>query len=191
MKKILCIFAVLLMVVISGCGLTSGTAFVDQKIDEDIYTDTRPSGVRGGAGHLDVEEMDSVIVDLTDNSDWSDFTIEGVEDGCINVTAINHLNQDVSGEIWIVPDLTFSAGNDPDAVKNAPGAFRVFHGLALGPSETRQFMCFETIELLENVDQLVEVVRDGRFQAWGLGDQSIYCFTLTGLVFGFHITGSI
>ncbi|MBK6765744.1 MAG: hypothetical protein IPG71_05235 [bacterium] len=191
MKLKLCILAALLVTIVSGCGLTSGTAFVSQEIERDIYTDTRPSGVTRGDGHLDVERMDSVIVNLTDNSDWSDFTIEGVEDGCINVTATNHLDSPVSGEIWIVPDITFSAGNDPDAVRNAPGAFRVFSGLALAPLETRQFMCFETIEMLENTDQLVDVVRAGTLQAWGLGDQTIYCFSLTGIVFGFHITGSL
>lgn len=162
MKLKLCILAALSLLMISGCGLVSGTAFVSQEVDEDIYTDTRPSGIRGGNGHLDVTRMDSIIVDLTDNGDWDKFTIEGVEDGCINMIATNHLDQDVSGEIWIVPDISFNGGNNPDAVKNAPGAFRVFHGLALSPLETRHFLCFETIALLENTDRLVEVVRRDR-----------------------------
>lgn len=189
MKTILCILAASLVFALSGCGLTSGTAFVSQEVDGVITTDTRPGGLRG-EGALDTQ-MEGVVVDLTDNSDWSDFTIEGVEDGCISVHAENHLNTPVSGEIWIVMDTEFDPAGDPDAVRNHSGAFKVFEGMALAPNEIKQFTCFETIALLQNTDRLVEAVREGRFQAFGLGNEDVYCFTLTGIVFGFHITGSI
>jgi hypothetical protein len=189
MKLKLCILAALLMIAISGCGLVSGTAFVSQEVDGSISTDTRDTALRGG-NVLD-SQMAGVMVDLTDNSDWSDFTIEGVEDGCISVTAENHLNSPVSGEIWVVLDLDFDPADNPDAVRNNSSAFKVFEGLALAPLETRQFTCHETIELLQNTDRLVEAIQTGQFQAYGLGDQDIYCFTLTGIVFGFHVTGSL
>lgn len=189
MKKLLCILAALLLVLMSGCGLTSGTAFVSQEVDGTITTDTRDTALRGG-NSLD-SQMEGVLVDLTDNSDWSDFTIEGVEDGCISVHAVNHLNTPVSGEIWIVMDTDFDPAGEPSAVRNHSGAFKVFEGMALAPSETKQFTCFETIEMLQNTDRLVEAVQAGKFQAFGLGNEDVYCFTLTGVVFGFHITGSI
>ncbi|MCC6475599.1 hypothetical protein IT157_00975, partial [bacterium] len=160
-----------------------------QEVSGTITTDTRPGTLRGG-DNLD-SQMEGVTVDLTENGDWSDFTIEGVEDGCISVHAENHLDTPVSGEIWIVMDLDFNPNGDPDAVRNHAGAFKVFEGMALLPNEVKQFTCFETLALLQNTDRLVDAVREGRFQAFGLGDQDIYCFTLTGIVFGFHITGSI
>lgn len=189
MKKTILILAALLMMIVSGCGLTSGTAFVSQEVEGTISTDTRDA-LRGGNGALD-SQMEGVLVDLTDNSDWSDFTIEGVEDGCISVDAQNHLSTPVSGEIWIVMDTSFDPAGNPDAVRNNATAFKVFEGMALAPNETKQFTCAETIELLQNTDRLVEAVQDGQFKAFGLGDQDVYCFTLTGVVFGFHITGSI
>ncbi len=189
MKKTVLILAGLLMMIVSGCGLTSGTAFVSQEVDGTITTNTG-DGMRGGGGALD-SQMEGVLVDLTDNSDWSDFTIEGVEDGCISVTAQNHLATPVSGEIWIVLDTDFDPAGDPNAVRNNATAFKVFEGLALAGSETKLFTCAETIEMLQNTDLLVEAVRDGRFQAFGLGNEDTYHFTLTGVVFGFHITGSI
>ncbi len=189
MKKVLCILATLLMVIVSGCGLTSGTAFVSQEVDGTITTDTRDTGIRGGNA-LD-SQMEGVLVDLTDNSDWSDFTIEGVEDGCISVNAVNHLASTVSGEIWIVMDTDFDPAGDPAAVRNNSTAFKVFEGMALAPNETHQFTCHETIEMLQNTDRLVEAVQEGKFKAFGLGNEEVYCFTLTGVVFGFHITGSI
>ncbi|MBL0060663.1 MAG: hypothetical protein IPP40_04040 [bacterium] len=82
MKKVLCILAALLMVIVSGCGLVSGTAFVSQKIDGRLKQAQRELGLGGNT--LD-DQMEGVLVDLTDNSDWSDFTIEGVEDGCVNM----------------------------------------------------------------------------------------------------------
>ena len=126
MKKLLILTALAAMVFVTGCGLTSGTAFISQPVDGSIVTDTRPSGLRG-AGNLDTQ-MAGVVVDLTENSDWSDFTIEGVEDGCIYVEADNHLDTPVSGEVWIVMDLDFNPNGDPDAVRNNPDAFRSLLG---------------------------------------------------------------
>ncbi len=189
MNKIYIACSVALLLFVSGCGFVSGTAFVSQEVDGTITTDTRSSSVRGG-GVLDAQ-MEGVTVDLTDNSDWSDFTIEGVEDGCISVLAENHLSTPVSGEIWIVMDLNFDPAGSPDAVRNRSDAFKVFEGLALAPNQTRQFLCRETIEMLQNTDRLVEAIQVGKFQAFGLGNEDVYCFTLTGVVFGFHITGSI
>ncbi|MCB1059723.1 MAG: hypothetical protein KDB65_05810 [Calditrichaeota bacterium] len=191
MKLKLCILAALLMIAISGCGLVSGTAFVSQEVDGTISVDTTPASLRGGDGALDTPQMEGVVVDLTENGDWSDFTIEGVEDGCINMTAENHLNTPVSGEIWIVMDLDFDPMDNPDAVRNNPNAFKVFEGIALGPNETRHFLCSETITLLQNTDRLVEAIQAGEFQAYGLGNEDLYCFTLTGIIFGFHVTGSL
>jgi len=189
MKKLIVILAALAVVILSGCGLTSGTAFVSQEVSGTITTDTRDL-LRDGDRALD-SQMEGVQVDLTGNSDWSDFTIEGVEDGCISVHAENHLATPVSGEIWIVMDTDFDPAGDPAAVRNNATAFKVFEGMALAPNEVKQFTCLETIEMLQNTDRLVEAVQEGRFQAYGLGDQDVYCFTLTGIVFGFHITGSI
>ena len=77
--------------------------------------------------------------------------------------------------------------------------FEVFSGMAIPADPTpgndgdieRVFTCHETIELLENTDRLVDAIRAGKFQAFGLGDQDIYCFTLSGIAFGFHVTGSL
>ncbi len=189
MKKfiLLCTTGLLAMLTLSGCGLVSGTMFVSQGVDGEIMTDTRPAAVRGGNNHLDVE-MEGVVVDLTDNSDYGDIDVNGIEAGCVNTHAINHLDTPVSGEVWITLDTTLVTG-DP-AVVMANG-FRVFSGLALLPNEERDFTCEQTLDLIENLDQFADAVAIGYFKAWGLGDQTIYCFTLTNIYIAVGVTGSL
>lgn len=192
MRKTVHILAALLVFIVSGCGLTSGTAFVSTSIDERIETEV--------GGTLD-DQFGGAVVDFTDESGWQDFTIEGVEDGCIALDAWNLLAQPVSGEIWITTDTTTAARNAINSVADvqAAGGFRIFSGIALAagpnnpanPAEAQHFTCAETISLLENVDQLVAAMQTGYFVVWGAGDQDEYHLVFDGLAFGIHVTGSL
>lgn len=188
MKKFIAILALCLSIIalFSGCGLVSGTVLVTEGIDETIMTDTRPGALRG-AGHLDVE-IGSAVVDLTDNSDYGDIDVNGIDAGCVRTHAINHLDTPISGEVWITLDTTLVT-NDPDVIR--ANGFRVFHGIALLPNEERDFTCEETLALIENLDQFADAVKIGYFKAWGLGDQTIYCFTLSNIYIGLYLVGSL
>lgn len=192
MKLKLCILAALLVLIVSGCGLVSGTAFISQKIDGRITAQTDETLDGQFAGD---------VVDLTDNGDWSDFTIEGVEDGCIALDAWNKLSTPATGEIWITEDTTLAARSQITSVADiiAAGGFRVFHGIALeagpdnpaDPNDAQHFGCAETIDKLENVEQLVEMVQRGYFVAWGAGNEDEYDLEFDGLIIGIHVTGSL
>lgn len=189
MKKILCIFAVLLMVVISGCGLVSGTAFVSTDIDERIEAEV--------GGSLD-DQFGGAVVDFTGESEWQDFTIEGIEDGCVAFDAWNYLPTPISGEVWITSDTSAAGRASISSVADieAAGGFRIFSGIALAagpdPVDTPQhFTCAYTISRLENVDLLVEALQRGYFVGWGAGNQNAYHFAFDGIVFGVHVTGSL
>ncbi len=183
-------FASLMVAAISGCGLVSGTVFVSERLTDpgdSIVTDTRPGGSRDGSGRSLDTRIEGVVVDLSDNSDYNDIDVDGVEDCCIRATGINHLATPVSGEVWITLDVNVPG----DVASIQANGFRIFHGMALGPNETHIFTCAETLSLLENIDQLNEAIQVGKFKAWGLGDQDIYCFSLTEVFIGMHLTGSI
>ncbi len=188
MKRILALLAIstLLTTLIVGCGFVSGTVFVSEEIEGDIVSDTRPGDMRGMPGSLDVN-IEGREIDLNDNSDYQDITVEGIEDCCIRCHAVNHIDTPVSGEVWITMDV-----NTPGTVADIQAnGFRIFSGIALQPNEERDFTCQETLALLENVDQLSNAVSVGKFKVWGLGNESIYCFTLSNVYIGMHITGSI
>jgi hypothetical protein len=188
MKKIIltALSGLTLVVFLNGCGLVSGTAFVSQGVDGEINAVDAPQGVRGGRS-LD-DGLAGVVVDLTDNSDYGDIDVQGIEAGCIRTHAINHLATPVSGEVWITLDTTLVT--DDPAVVMANG-FRVFSGIALLASETRDFTCEETLALLENVDQLVNAVQIGYFKAWGIGNEDTYDFSLENIYIGLYLTGSL
>jgi hypothetical protein len=195
MKKLiyLVLFAVAALS-LSGCGLVSGTVFVSQEVEGRIESSSSDNGpLDDSFGHA--------IVDFTDNSDWQDYEIEGVEDGCIAMDAWNQLATVASGEVWITTDTTEAAIAAINSVSDiqAAGGFRVFNGIALpaGPHDpdldppTKHFTCAETLALLENVDQLVGVLQTGYFVAWGVGNEDSYSFTFDGIIFGIHLTGSL
>jgi hypothetical protein len=191
MKKTILIAALGLatIILLVGCGLVSGTVFVSQAVDGTINTSTESgANVRGGQ-HLD-DQFRGVVVDLTDNSDWGDITVEGVEDVCIRLSAVNNTSTNVSGEIWI------TLGTDTTGIHSitdvqAHGGFRLFQGLALTPNQTRTFTCEETLSLFENLDQFSDAVAEGKFAAWGRGDQDHYDITFSSIYIGVHITGSL
>ena len=173
---------------LTGCGLTSGTIFIPQEVDERIESEAGTS--------LD-DQIGHAIVDFTDNSDWQDYNIEGIEDGCIVLDAWNLLDTPVTGEVWITLDTTATSYTSIAQVE-AAGGFRVFTGLVLpaGPNPTtglptKHFTCAETFALLENVDQLVAAIQQGYFVAWGFGNEDTYHFVFDGIVFGAHVTGSL
>lgn len=194
MKKIICTALVVLTgLMLSSCGLTSGTVFISQEVSGEIESNSASSST------LD-ETFGHVIVNFTDNSDWQDYEIEGIEDGCIVMDVWNQLDATVSGEVWITMD-TLQTGYTSIAQIEAAGGFRIFSGIALpagSPSlnpnvdpPTKHFTCAETFALLENVDQLVSAMQQGYFVAWGLANEDTFHFTWSGIVFGAHVTGSL
>ena len=176
----------LLLIVIAGCGLVSGTIFLSQKVNGTINSQVGTSLLLQGRGQNLDDAIGGVVVDFTDNSDWKDYTIEGVEDGCIRFDATNHLATPVTGEVWITLDTTVAA--NVDAIR--ANGFRIFHGMALAASETKTFTCANTLPLLENVEQLTNAIVGGRFKAWGLGEQDSYNVTFSNIYLGAHVTGS-
>lgn len=189
MKLKLCILAALMVTIVSGCGLVSGTAFVSTDIDERIEAQV--------GGSLD-DQFAGVVIDFTTESEWQDFTIEGIEDGCVAFDAWNYLSSPISGEVWITADTTAAAREAINSVADieAAGGFRIFSGIALegGPdaeNAPQHFTCEYTITRLEHVDQLVEALQRGYFVAWGAGNESAYDFAFDGIFFGVHVTGSL
>ena len=189
MKLKLCILAAMLLLMVSGCGLVSGTAFVKTDIDERIEANV--------GGSLD-DQFGGAVVDFTGESEWQDFTIEGIEDGCVAFDAWNYLSTPISGEVWITEDTTLAARSAIGSVADiqAAGGFRIFSGIALaaGPDAVnapQHFTCAYTITRLENADRLVEALQRGYFVGWGAGNEDAYHFAFDGIFFGIHVTGSL
>ncbi len=177
-------------VFMGGCGLVSGTVFISQEVDGSLEAQAGAASMLAerGTPTLD-DQFGGAKVDLRDNSDWQDIDIDGIEDICVRLTAINLLDQEVSGEAWITvgEDSTFA---DIAAVQ-AAGGFRIFSGLLMGPDTTLTYPCSETFRLFENLDKLVDAVKEGVFWVWGRGDQSTYHIRYEAIYLGMHVTGSI
>jgi hypothetical protein len=178
-----------LLVIGSGCGLVSGTVFISQEVDGTIETQSPASAMVGSrhGGTLD-ETFGGAKVDLRDNSDWQDIDIDGIEDICVRLTVRNLLADSVSGEGWVTvgEDSTYA---NIDSVR-AHG-FRIFSGLLVAGNDSVIFTCSETLDLFENLDKLVDAVKEGVFWVWGRGDQDTYHIRYEAIYLGIHVTGSL
>jgi hypothetical protein len=176
---------------LNGCGLVSGTAFISQSLDNSIEAQSSASVQHGGPnGRFD--SFGGAKVDLRDNSDWKDITIEGIEDICVRLTAVNMGPDSVSGEAWVTVGEDSTYGNI--AAVQAAGGFRIFSGVLMGPAgsptDSITYPCSETFHLFENLDRLVDAVKTGVFWVWGRGDQPSYHFRYDAIYLGIHVTGS-
>jgi hypothetical protein len=177
-----------LAVIVGGCGLVSGTAFISTEVNGTIDAQHSAAAVNGG-GRNPLDSFGGAKVDLRDNSDWKKITIDGIEDVCVRLTAVNLLADSISGEAWVTvgEDSTFA---DIGAVQ-AAGGFRIFSGLLIGPNQTLTYPCAETYQLFENLDRLVDAIKGGVFWVWGRGDQNVYHIRYEAIYLGVHVTGSL
>lgn len=188
---IIVLFAALaaLLVALTGCGLLSGTVFISQEVSGSIEAQSSGASASGSRGHGTLDEtFAGAKVDLRDNSDWQDIDIDGIEDICVRVTVINLRNEQISGEGWVTVGED-SAYANIDSVR-AHG-FRIFSGLLVAGNDSVIFTCSETLDLFENLDQLVDAVKDGVFWVWGRGDQDTYHIKYEAIYLGIHVTGSL
>jgi hypothetical protein len=179
-----------LLVALAGCGLLSGTVFISQEVDGSMEAQRSGSLVQGSRGPQTLDEVfGGAKVDLRDNSDWKNIDIDGIEDICVRVTVINLLDQPVSGEVWVTvgEDSMFT---NMDSVQ-AHGGFHIFHGLLVGPNDTLTFTCSETLDLFDNLDKLVDAVKEGVFWVWAKGEQNTYHIKYEAIYLGIHVTGSL
>ena len=166
MKKWLILLSAVALI-FSGCGLISGVFTIDQEF-EDIHSSSEE-------GHLDV--WGKVLIDLNDSQTYEDHKdkLKGIESACLSATVINHLNQNVSGEIWI----SYEEYNSKNEVMNAEDATLIFSGIALGPNDTLRVTCADMADILtdEGLDALEEAVEVGQFWAYGFGNEDEYDVT--------------
>ena len=153
-----------------GCGLVSGIFTVDYEFEDDIHSSSSPT--------LD-EVFESVHVDLNENSTYRDHQdkLKGVESVCLIMDVENHLEQNVSGEVWIAYEEFFSKQEVIDG-----GGIRIFSGIALGPMEKRHFGCGDVQDILENPDAFEDAVQVGDFWVYGFGNEDTYDVTFSNIV---------
>ena len=166
-----------------GCGLISGIFTVDYAFKDDIHSSSSPA--------LD-EVFESVHVNLNDNDTYHDHQdkFKGVESVCLVMDVENHLEQNVSGEVWIGYEEFFSKQEVIDG-----GGIRIFSGIALGPAGTpagkRHFGCGDIQDILENPDAFEDAIEAGDFWVYGFGNEDTYDVTFSNIVLIINIAAGL
>ena len=162
-----------------GCGLVSGIFTVDYEFEEDIHSSSSET--------LD-EVFESVHVNLNDNDTYRDHkdNLKGIESICLVMDVENHLEQNVSGEVWIA----YEHFTTKQAVQDS-GGVRIFSGIALGPLEKRHFGCGDVQDILENLDAFEHAVEVGDFWVYGFGNEETYHVNFSHIVLIINIAAGL
>jgi len=166
-----------------GCGLVSGIFTVDYEFEDDIHS---------SSSQILDEVFESVHVNLNDNDTYHDHkdNLKGIESICLVMDVENHLEQNVSGEVWIA----YEHFTTKQAVQDS-GGVRIFSGIALGPASSptgkRHFGCGDVQDILENPDAFEDAVRVGDFWVYGFGNEDTYDVTFSHIVLILNIAAGL
>jgi len=123
------------------------------------------------------ESLNSEHIDLTTNETWNDHKddIQNIVDVKFKVTIRNLASTPASGEVY-VSKTSYSTA---PAVKAS--ATRILQGIVIPASSTRTIGFDESATYRENLDTLLDLVKDGQFYIYGIaGDPTFNIEIKTG-----------
>jgi hypothetical protein len=150
-RKYLWFLPLLLLILVCGCLLTSGTLVIIFKVDnQDIHAS---------------QHFYKFTVNLEDNDDWKDNKdkLNSIEDMVFTFKLANPGSDSITGQVYVSKDSTLS---DTTAVKGH--ATLILDGITVPPGETLSVNMAHYYDLLHNFDTLRDLVKGGVFTAYGI-----------------------
>lgn len=125
-------------------------------------------------------DLDPLYVDVTEEDIWQDHAdeIQAIVDIKFECEFVNNSDVDSAhGELWISAE----GYDDIDDVRE--NATRVFSGLALGPSESKEVSFSESADYIENLDTVLDLLEEGKFYVYGIvpAEDEPYSLTVRGV----------
>jgi hypothetical protein len=152
-RKYLWFSPLLLLVLVCGCLLTSGTVVIVFTVNnQDIHV---PPG----------QHFYKFTVNLEDNDDWRNNKdkLNSIEDMVFTFKLANPGSDSITGQVYVSEDSTLS---DTTAVKSH--ATLILDGITVPPHDTLYVNMEHYYDLLHNFDTLRDLVKGGVFTAYGI-----------------------
>ncbi len=150
-RKYFWILPLLIIVLLSGCWIFSGTWVIIYKVDKaDIFA---------------TEHFYKFTVDLTKKSVWEDHKddLDNIEDIAITFKLANHGASTATGQVYVSPDSTLS---DTSAVKTS--ATIILDGISVPGNDSLHVKMADYYDLLQNFETLRDLVKTGVFTAYAI-----------------------
>jgi hypothetical protein len=150
-RKYLWLLPLLIIALISGCLLTSGTVVIIFTVDnQDIHAS---------------QHFYKFTVNLEDNEDWRNNKdkLNSIEDMVFTFKLANLGSDSIAGQVYVSTDSTLS---DTTAVKSH--ATLILDGITVPPHDTLVVNMEHYYDLLHNFDTLRDLVKGGVFTAYGI-----------------------
>lgn len=150
-RKYFWILPLLVIVLVSGCWLVSGTWVIIYDVDNaDIFA---------------TQHFYKFTVDLTKESIWEDHKddIDDIEDISFTFKLINHGTSAATGQVYVSSNSTLS---DTSAVKDS--ATIILDGISLPAGDSLHVTMAHYYDLLQNFETLRDLVKTGVFTAYAI-----------------------
>ena len=150
-RKYFWLLPLLVIVLVSGCWLVSGTWVIIYEVEEaDIHA---------------TQHFYKFTVDLTKESIWEDHKddIDDIEDITFTFKLANHGASAATGQVYVSSNSTLS---DTSAVKAS--ATIILDGISVPGNDSLQVTMAHYYDLLQNFETLRDLVKTGVFTAYAV-----------------------
>ena len=156
-RRYLWLFPLLVVVLVCGCWLFSGTWVIIYEVEEaDIHAS---------------QHFYKFTVDLTQESIWQDHKddLHNIEDIAITFKLINYGDATATGQVYVSDDSTLS---DTATVKSS--ATIILDEISVPPGDSIYVHMVGYYDLLQNFETLRDLVKSGVFTAYAIVPNTLY-----------------
>lgn len=150
-RKYFWLFPLLLMLLVSGCFLFSGTGVIIFEVDnQDVHASPN---------------FYKFTVNLEDDQDWKDNKdkLNSIEDIVFTFKLANTGASTMTGQVYVSNDSTFTTAAEVES-----SATLVMDGISVPAGDTLFVDMAHYYDLLKNFDTLRDLVKSGVFTAYGI-----------------------
>ncbi|MFQ6032165.1 MAG: hypothetical protein ACE5K2_04510 [Candidatus Zixiibacteriota bacterium] len=157
-KKYLWSLPGIVLFLVSGCFLFSGTWVIIYEVDQaDIQTE---------------QGFYKFTVDLTEEEIWQDHKddIDDIADVSITFNLANHDSADTAtGRVYVSSDTNLTTPAEVESL-----ATIILGGISVAPGDTLQMTMAHYYDILQNFDTLKDLVKSGVFTAYAIVPNTLY-----------------
>jgi hypothetical protein len=175
---------ILAIIILAGC-ITTGTIVITAKVAP------KPDDSPIAISNQDYTEG-KIIVDITNDASFKDYkgNIKNIDNIGFYARVRNEISADATFQLFLEGDTSITWTSPDTVVLPASGTYLIFTGLMIPAGDTVEVTWNESMEYIDNLDEIKEVLETGIFSLYPVAiprnnfrieiDSLVVIITLTG-----------